>query len=72
MILTVGDPDTVFEQAIAAGATEVGAIFEGRDFSQPFQREALHALVSRLGKMGENRSCLNSRSTDSLIRGEAT
>jgi PhnB protein len=29
MILTVDDPDTVFEQAIAAGATEVGAVSEG-------------------------------------------
>jgi PhnB protein len=28
MILTVADPDTVFEQAIAAGATEVGAVSE--------------------------------------------
>ena len=29
MILTVDDPDSVFEQAIAAGATEVGAVSEG-------------------------------------------
>jgi len=29
MILTVDDPDAVFEQAIAAGATEVGAVSEG-------------------------------------------
>jgi PhnB protein len=28
MILTVDDPDAVFEQAIAAGATEVFAVFE--------------------------------------------
>jgi PhnB protein len=28
MILTVDDPDAVFEQAIAAGATEVGAVSE--------------------------------------------
>ncbi len=29
MILTVDDPDAVFAQAIAAGATEVAAIYEG-------------------------------------------
>ena len=29
MILTVDDPDTVFEQAIAAGASEIGAVSEG-------------------------------------------
>jgi PhnB protein len=29
MILTVADPDAVFEQAIAAGATEVFAVSEG-------------------------------------------
>ena len=29
MILTVDDPDTVFQQAIAAGAMEVGAVSEG-------------------------------------------
>jgi PhnB protein len=29
MILTVEDPDSVFEQAIAAGATEVAAVYEG-------------------------------------------
>lgn len=29
MILTVDDPDSVFEQAIAAGATEVAAVYEG-------------------------------------------
>ncbi len=29
MILTIDDPDAVFEQAIAAGATEVGAVSEG-------------------------------------------
>jgi len=29
MILTVDDPDAVFEQAIAAGATEVAAVSEG-------------------------------------------
>ena len=29
MILTVDDPDSVFEQAIAAGATEVAAVSEG-------------------------------------------
>jgi PhnB protein len=29
LILTVDDPDAVFEQAIAAGATEVGAVSEG-------------------------------------------
>jgi PhnB protein len=29
MILTVDDPDTVFAQAIAAGASEVAAIYEG-------------------------------------------
>jgi PhnB protein len=29
MILTVDDPDTVFAQAIAAGATEVAAVSEG-------------------------------------------
>ena len=29
MILTVDDPDSVFEQAIAAGATEVVAVSEG-------------------------------------------
>jgi PhnB protein len=29
MILTVDDPDAVFEQAIAAGATEVVAVSEG-------------------------------------------
>ena len=28
MILTIDDPDAVFEQAIAAGATEVGAVSE--------------------------------------------
>lgn len=28
MILTVDDPDTLFEQTIAAGATEVGAVSE--------------------------------------------
>ena len=28
MILTVDDPDSVFEQAIAAGATEVAAVYE--------------------------------------------
>ena len=28
MILTVDDPDAVFDQAIAAGATEVGAVSE--------------------------------------------
>jgi PhnB protein len=28
MILTVDDPDAVFEQAIAAGATEIGAVSE--------------------------------------------
>ena len=28
MILTVQDPDSVFEQAIAAGATEVAAVYE--------------------------------------------
>ena len=29
MILTVDDPDSVFDQAIAAGATEVAAVYEG-------------------------------------------
>jgi len=29
MILTVDDPDSVFEQAIAAGATEVADVSEG-------------------------------------------
>jgi PhnB protein len=29
MILTVDDPDSVFEQAITAGATEVAAVSEG-------------------------------------------
>jgi PhnB protein len=29
MILTVDDPDSVFEQAIAAGATEIAAVSEG-------------------------------------------
>jgi PhnB protein len=29
MILTVDDPDSVFKQAIAAGATEVAAVYEG-------------------------------------------
>jgi len=29
MILTVDDPDSVFEQAIAAGATEVASVSEG-------------------------------------------
>ena len=29
MILTVDDPDAAFEQAIAAGATEVTAVSEG-------------------------------------------
>jgi PhnB protein len=29
MILTVDDPDSVFAQAIAAGATEVAAVYEG-------------------------------------------
>jgi PhnB protein len=29
MILTVDDPDSMFEQAIAAGATEVAAVYEG-------------------------------------------
>jgi PhnB protein len=29
MILTVDDPDSVFEQAIAAGATEVATVYEG-------------------------------------------
>ena len=29
MILTVDDPDAVFEQAIVAGATEVAAVSEG-------------------------------------------
>jgi PhnB protein len=29
MILTVADPDAVFAQAIAAGATEVAAVYEG-------------------------------------------
>ena len=29
MILTVDDPDAMFEQAIAAGATEVAAVSEG-------------------------------------------
>jgi PhnB protein len=29
MILTVADPDSVFEQAITAGATEVAAVSEG-------------------------------------------
>jgi PhnB protein len=29
MILTVEDPDAVFAQAIAAGATEVAAVYEG-------------------------------------------
>ncbi len=29
IILTVDNPDAVFEQAIAAGATEVGAVSEG-------------------------------------------
>jgi PhnB protein len=29
MILTVDDPDSMFKQAIAAGATEVGAVSEG-------------------------------------------
>jgi len=29
MILTVDDPDSVFEQAIAAGATEIVAVSEG-------------------------------------------
>ena len=29
IILTVDDPDAVFKQAIAAGATEVGAVSEG-------------------------------------------
>jgi PhnB protein len=28
MILTVDDPDSVYEQAIAAGATEVAAVYE--------------------------------------------
>ena len=28
MILTVDDPDSMFEQAIAAGATEVAAVYE--------------------------------------------
>jgi PhnB protein len=32
MILTVDDPDSVFEQAIAAGATEVGAVSEGHSW----------------------------------------
>ena len=32
MILTVDDPDAVFEQAIAAGATEVVAVSEGHDW----------------------------------------
>lgn len=41
MILTVDDPDSVFEQAIAAGATEVGAVSEGHGWrigrvSDPF------------------------------------
>lgn len=29
MILTVDDPDAVFAQAVAAGATEVAAVYEG-------------------------------------------
>jgi PhnB protein len=29
MVLTVDDPDSMFEQAIAAGATEVAAVYEG-------------------------------------------
>lgn len=29
MILTVDDPDSVFAQAVAAGATEVAAVYEG-------------------------------------------
>jgi PhnB protein len=29
MILTVDDPDSVFERAIAAGATEVSSVYEG-------------------------------------------
>jgi PhnB protein len=29
MILTVDDPDSVYEQAIVAGATEVAAVYEG-------------------------------------------
>jgi PhnB protein len=29
MILTVADPDAVYAQAIAAGATEVAAVYEG-------------------------------------------
>jgi PhnB protein len=29
MILTVEDPDAVFAQAVAAGATEVAAVYEG-------------------------------------------
>jgi PhnB protein len=29
MILTVEDPDAVFAQAIAAGATEIAAVYEG-------------------------------------------
>ncbi len=32
MILTVADPDAVFEQAIAAGATEVSAVCEEHDW----------------------------------------
>ncbi len=55
MILTIDDPDAVFEQAIAAGATVVGAVSEvrcsgGRDFSWKTQREVPHALVARVGK----------------------
>jgi PhnB protein len=29
MVLTVDDPDSMFEQAITAGATEVAAVYEG-------------------------------------------
>jgi PhnB protein len=29
MILTVDDPDAVFAQALAAGATEIAAVYEG-------------------------------------------
>src|SRR2546421_450789 len=32
MILTINDPDSVFEQAIAAGATEVVAVSEGHSW----------------------------------------
>jgi PhnB protein len=32
MILTVEDPDAVFAQAIAAGATEIAAVYEGHSW----------------------------------------